>query len=330
MSQSVTYKEIEAEVRQLVGDKFVQSLKSHDIPRTAAMTLLLWLQLVSAWGVAFFCPTWAILLAFVVVCACQQAMVLWVHEASHYGLALSHQTNDRWADIFFATPIGMNVATYRAAHLTHHRSMSLKDDRDRWTYNFNIQGWRLAWVILQLLSGYHGLKVAWYKYGRELLNGLNGASERIGFDRIAMAAGWNLGLLILCFWADRWYLYFVLWVYPILSVTVLLNIFRSIAEHQPTGYGSSDSLSLADAPVVRSTRPPFWEKWLLYQTNFNYHLEHHIFPFVPWYNLPKLHRYLAGNGFYNRYPDLFQKSCLSRLRLLWRGQLAENVISPHR
>ncbi|MBM2841879.1 MAG: fatty acid desaturase, partial [Bacteroidetes bacterium] len=41
--------------------------------------------------------------------------------------------------------------------------------------------------------------------------------------------------------------------------------------------------------------------------NINYHLEHHLYPGVPWYNLPKLHRLLqqdyrkAGSSVYTSY-----------------------------
>jgi fatty acid desaturase len=318
LNQPTTYREIEGEVRRLVDDSFVQALKIDNIPRATSMTILLWAQLVCAWFLALLGSPWMTVVAFVIICACQQAMVLWVHEASHYGLMSSRRGNDLWADLLLATPIGMNVATYRAAHFTHHRSMSLQEDRDRWTYDFNIRGWRLTWVIIQMLVGYYGLRVAWRKYGRELLRGRDGTNERIGLDRMTMAVGWNVGLLALCFSAGRWYLYFVLWAYPIVAVTVLLNILRSITEHQPVGYGAQAGPSLAEARVVRSTQPPFWEKWLLYQTNFNYHLEHHVFPFVPWYNLPKLHRHLTGRGFYDRYPNLLQKSCVSRLMALSR------------
>jgi len=33
--------------------------------------------------------------------------------------------------------------------------------------------------------------------------------------------------------------------------------------------------------------------WLLYM-NMNYHIEHHIFPTVPFYNLPKLHHQIKN------------------------------------
>jgi fatty acid desaturase len=33
--------------------------------------------------------------------------------------------------------------------------------------------------------------------------------------------------------------------------------------------------------------------WLLYM-NMNYHIEHHIYPTVPFYNLPKLHKLIKS------------------------------------
>jgi fatty acid desaturase len=45
----------------------------------------------------------------------------------------------------------------------------------------------------------------------------------------------------------------------------------------------------------------------LFNINLNYHLEHHLFPGVPWYNLPKVHRILlddytaAGSSIYRSY-----------------------------
>jgi hypothetical protein len=41
--------------------------------------------------------------------------------------------------------------------------------------------------------------------------------------------------------AGRWYLYFLLWAYPIIAVAIALNIVRTIAEHQP-----EDSACCAD------------------------------------------------------------------------------------
>ena len=38
-----------------------------------------------------------------------------------------------------------------------------------------------------------------------------------------MTAGFNLALLGLCIYSGRWYLYFLLWVYPLVAITVAQN-----------------------------------------------------------------------------------------------------------
>jgi len=47
--------------------------------------------------------------------------------------------------------------------------------------------------------------------------------------------------------------------------------------------------------------------------NVNYHLEHHLFMFCPWYNLPQAHQMLREKHFYkdleieNGYLNVFRK-----------------------
>jgi fatty acid desaturase len=78
---------------------------------------------------------------------------------------------------------------------------------------------------------------------------------------------------------------------------------RTCAEHQPEDFPAAD---LDKPPIVRTTLPSVLEKWLIYGINFNYHLEHHLWPHVPFFNLPKLHAHLAERGFYEQRPDLLQ------------------------
>jgi fatty acid desaturase len=64
--------------------------------------------------------------------------------------------------------------------------------------------------------------------------------------------------------------------------------------------------------------------------NINYHLEHHLFPAVPWYNLPKLHRLLepeyrrAGASSYRSYSAFFYDS----IKAGWAGNLPNGRLIP--
>jgi fatty acid desaturase len=73
---------------------------------------------------------------------------------------------------------------------------------------------------------------------------------------------------------------------------------RGWAEHALTVPGEL----LTETRTVTSNR-----LFSFLNVNLNYHLEHHLFPGVPWYNLPKVHRILrddyaqAGASIYRSY-----------------------------
>ena len=47
--------------------------------------------------------------------------------------------------------------------------------------------------------------------------------------------------------------------------------------------------------------------------NFNYHMEHHLWPSVPPYRLPEVHRYLRQQGYYERHPDSLNSTYIGGL-----------------
>ena len=73
------------------------------------------------------------------------------------------------------------------------------------------------------------------------------------------------------------------WLAPIAVAVVLSNI-RALAEHMGT---SCKGDAIVKTRTVTSNR---LVSFLM--LNLNYHLEHHLFPAVPWYNLPRVHELL--------------------------------------
>src|SRR5262245_64858773 len=69
-----------------------------------------------------------------------------------------------------------------------------------------------------------------------------------------------------------------------LPVPIVFGNVRSWAEHALTRPGHP----LTQTRTVTSNRVVSF-----LMCNLNYHLEHHLFPGVPWYNLPRLHALLA-------------------------------------
>jgi fatty acid desaturase len=75
------------------------------------------------------------------------------------------------------------------------------------------------------------------------------------------------------------------WTVPMFMVLPLLFRLRALAEH----------FALPRNHVLngtRTVRPPWWERILIAPHNISLHLEHHLFPYVPWFRLPELHNRL--------------------------------------
>ena len=100
----------------------------------------------------------------------------------------------------------------------------------------------------------------------------------------------NAALLIACSIAGYWWLYPVLWLLPLATWYQLVSRIRNIAEHAVVP-DNDDPLrntrtTYAD-PLTRLVLAPYW---------VNYHLEHHLFMFVPCWRLPQAHRLLLARG----------------------------------
>jgi fatty acid desaturase len=312
----------------MVDPALVASLKR---PRPSAVysaTALIWLQIVLSWSLALFGPLWLAWIPFIVHCAVTQGMLLWVHEASHFHLLSGRRSNDVWCDIFFAGPIGMSAASYRLRHLSHHAHLGTAQDADSYPYRQSIKGApALAWVLIKTLSGFMGLWLAVEKYG---LSARRAAGAAVSPRWLApvVTAVFNLALLGACVATGRWYLYFVLWVYPILAVAITLNIVRTIAEHQPQDYPRIENGEVTMVAMARTTVPNRFEKWLMYQASFNYHVEHHLFPAIPQHNLVHLHRHLLAKGFYERFPGCVQRSGFAKFIQLSRNRTHDDFTDP--
>jgi fatty acid desaturase len=244
-------------------------------------------------------PNWWIRLpGYVIIGTAIHAMAVLTHEASHYSMFRSRRW-DRWVGFLMGAPVFVSHTAYRVLHNYHHKYTREDEDPDEFN---NVTRSRF---LLSLLF-YSWLIIGTPVYLIHVtVTGLVRGSWRDRFDIITeyvLLIGMFGGGFLVARHFGRLDILLHCWALPMIIAMVFGNV-RSWAEHTMTLPGDP----LTRTRTVRSNR---LVSFLM--CNLNYHLEHHLCPGIPWYNLPKMHRllldeYRRANSFvYNSY-----------LRFLW-------------
>lgn len=221
-----------------------------------------------------------------IVIACRQhALLVLMHEASHFRLSKNVRLNDTVGELFAAFPTMASLTWYRKHHLVHHRETNTDQDPD-WVRKIPLAEWQypksakqLRFVLLkQLLRGGWD----WLKFVTSISNG---DRRRTVFWIVAFAGAVGSGHI------REFSLY---WMVPMLVVFPVIQRLRSIAEH----FGLPNTHELNG---TRNTVASAAETFLLSPHGVNFHLTHHLFPSVPFYNLAKLHRRLMEFEIYRQH-----------------------------
>jgi fatty acid desaturase len=214
-----------------------------------------------------------------------------MHEASHHLLFRARWLN-RFVGVCCGTPVLISFSAYRSLHLRHHAFEHTADDPDD-IEEVSRKGFPLVLVYYVLLL------IGTYLYFPHVaLQGLRAARTREDRGGILAEYGLMALLVVLC-WQVAAEAIVWLWLVPMAAAAQLTNL-RSLAEHGLTTGGNPFTASRS----VRSNRLVSF-----FLCNLNYHLEHHLFPAVPWYNLPRLHQLLqpayrvAGSSVYRSYTE---------------------------
>jgi fatty acid desaturase len=203
---------------------------------------------------------------------------LFTHEAVHGTLLRQRRLNDLLGALC-AWPVLQNCSAYRVLHLNHHQHLGAPGDPDHYE-NYTRWSWgvfTLNW--LRLLVGYPVYLVA------IPVLGFRQGNRR---DRWAIATESTLtvalvGAVLASPVPGAWLLHG--WLVPMLFINTFVNV-RGMSQHTLLEHASDEirgTRSILTSPLVR-----------FFMCNENYHLEHHLFPGVPWHHLPELHQALRN------------------------------------
>jgi fatty acid desaturase len=203
-------------------------------------------------------------------------MTIVMHDCIHRSLFTEAPLNLRVGQ-WLGAVTGIDFHRFAVRHLRHHRTYGMPEDPQGFQYAGleSLGRGRFAWHLLKPLLGLNLRHAA----KESFLNPRNlRAAVRSG-DLLRLAAMQGLVLATVTAGGEH----ASLAPLPFLSAVTFGLFFsqlRGIAEHGAAGQSAN----------VRSHRPNWLDRALLYDLNFNYHAEHHRQPGLPSCQLPEAHR----------------------------------------
>ena len=231
-------------------------------------------------------------LAIVVIATRQHALAILVHEGAHYRLFRTRWLNNLVSDVLIGFPIGLSTALYRSTHLRHHAHLGTDLDPDarqmaespEWTWPKTRRQVACLFLrdLLMLNTSIRNAAVHWMPWPalfRRRAVGL-GPAPLNARERVVVLA-WTAVAAAAVICSGLWLELVLLWLVPLAMVMPLLFRIRALGEHVGADHSHETSASwhVEVGPI---------ERFLFAPLNTNYHLEHHLYPSVPFYSLPQL------------------------------------------
>ena len=261
-----------------------------------------WLTILVAAALCLRFPAWWVWgIGVLVIGNRQHALAVLMHEAVHYRVSENRQLNDWLANVLAGYPVGLPTENYRVFHLAHHRWLDTPLDpegefvkafpRDM---TFPQSRRRFAFVLLRDLSGLWPrplgvlMKLNWGLPGQRMHHLI--PIGILHWTTAGILASYGMLLT-----------YFLLWCVPMVTVFPTIFRIRGITEHSGIA-GNARRYTREHPETLRTTRSirSCFGAWLFGPHQIHYHLEHHLYPSVPFYNLRRLSRLLE-----TAYPDDF-------------------------
>lgn len=256
-----------------------------------------WLLIIATFAIPLY---WqhpaAYILAMILMARHQLSLAILMHDAAHKRLFTDVIWNDYAGQFFLASPVLFSLTAYRSFHLKHHKEPLAPDDPDiTLTGGYPIPRASFLRKLLRDISGMSYFKFIKYfisKSRTEKTRVKQSKTKRSGpsFKQvIAMMLVANILILTALTVFANWYFYPLLWLLPAFTILQVFLRIRGVAEH--AGYEMNSDQRLNSRTIICP-----WQTFFVAPNNVNYHIEHHVYPSVPWYYLPKVHKLMRERG----------------------------------
>jgi fatty acid desaturase len=280
--------------RTLLTPQRVKELSTLRPARAVLDTLWCWLVILISWAACAVWPVWYVCVpAMVVIGTRYYALFIIGHDGMHRRLFPKMTHNDLFCDLFLLGPIGAITRINNRNHIEHHSHLATERDPDRHKHAcFNKHSRpRLVAFLSGLASLYPAVKNVFFRdsggphapgHEDKAPNSVDLLKPRYTLRDVAILVGWQAALIGGLTIFVGWWAFPVLWLVPVYLFMYLGDLSRSFLEHS---HPESDEKADEHRMITYTSHP--LERMFFAPMNMNYHIAHHLWPSIPYYNLPR-------------------------------------------
>lgn len=284
----------------LSGDELRNLVKTSPL-QTASALVFDWLLIAANFALLIVFPhPITYVLCFLFLARQQLALAILMHDAAHRRLAQKVAINDFLGQFLTAAPLFFSMYSYQKLHLKHHIDPLAPDDPDLSLIGgYPISKKSFLRKILRDATGLSYLKfIRYFIYMARNRKHANPAKPtakpasggKMPLWLVVFSMFFMNGILlgVISYFASPW-LYVFFWFLPMITALQVLLRIRGIAEH--AGYQQNSDQRVNARTVLNPI-----QTFIFAPHNVNYHIEHHLYPAVPYFRLPELHRLLKSKN----------------------------------
>jgi len=209
-----------------------------------------------------------------------------LHEVVHHTVfERRHPGAERTLGLLYAIPSGISASQFTRWHLDHHAELgSAEDDpkRHHLSPKVNARWYKLLYCTPALFPIY-------FRAARRESAGYDASLQRAIAAERRVSMLFHLSALAIIWYAFGFYAALRTSIIPVFFVFPIAFTLNRLGQHY--------DIDPADPAKWGTLMKGHWF-WDFAFLNSNYHLEHHYFPGIPFYNLPRVQQALAA--FYQR------------------------------
>ena len=279
-------------ISEVLSKEEIDRVTRRDNLKGAWVIFCQWLGIVAIFsGVAVWTNPLSVFAGILLLGGRQLGFGVLQHECGHKTLFTTPRLNQLVGDWLVSPPGLSNMNAYMRSHYPHHRLAGRHDDPDLRNYkDYPVSRSRLKRKLLRDVTGRTGIRTI-----RFIAKNVRGLLELDPENRNCTLRGIFVNLLMFSalFVCGEGWLY-LMWPAAIIFVQPLVSRIRQVGEH-----AAVPDLYDPDARMNTWTvLPGFLSRMMVCPHEVNYHLEHHLLPSVPKYNLSLMHRLLRNKGYY--------------------------------